>query len=94
MLKYLIVADGPHEHAILFPEIVAHKEIGGAAGHKLVAAGFCSIDTVDGNVTTWGKSDSLGVEGRPEDHLIISKSLGRIEGGEFYTEMKKLRPDV
>ena len=81
-LKYIIVEENGHEHAILFPEIITHKQVSRvhrASDLHLVSAGFCSInqkgESGEFRVSRWGRSDSIPKDGRDEDKAIIEKSL-------------------
>ena len=82
-LKYIIVKDEGFEHAIIFPEMLTHRQVAGvhnaSCGPHLVAAGFCNIrqneDTGDIEVSRWGKSESIPKDGRDEDKAILEKSL-------------------
>ena len=71
------------ETPIVFPCFIGHDDMARAMGYKpekVLAAGFVMFapkkysDSVV-NVSTYGKSVTLGVESRPEDADLIRKSL-------------------
>jgi hypothetical protein len=69
-MKYLIVQSTGCDLAILFDEILSHKDVAGT--RQVVSAGFC--DHL-GNV--FGESVTLGLNSKPEDTWIIRASMGR-----------------
>ncbi len=84
-MKYLILDNDNIEVAVLFDELLQHKQIAG--GHKVVAAGFCLVRQIDDPgadlsdplpvVEVWGKSVGLGIGTRPNDPEVILESLNR-----------------
>jgi len=71
--KYIIVTDGGLEFAIIFDKILAHKNIS-AGRTQVVSAGFCSLDS-DGVWHTYGKSESLSLDSRPQDAKILNRIM-------------------
>ena len=78
-MKYIIVKR-LGEHAILFPEILTHKEVAG--NRPVIAAGFVEIKGVEGrcgsiNVTTYcyGRSISLDKDSRECDVELVNRAL-------------------
>jgi len=84
-MKYLIVkvlkptdnSEPGLEHAIVFPDALMHRSV--ARAHHVgqvivVSAGFCSFK--NGIVSTWGRSESIRMDSRPEDADIVAKVLG------------------
>lgn len=69
-MKYIIVNSLNTELAIIFDEILEHKEVAG--NYKVISAGFCNKD---GNV--WGQSSSLIMKSKPEDSKLIRESMER-----------------
>lgn len=67
-MKYIVVKHNGLELAILFDEILTHKDV--AASHEVVSAGFCNPDGA-----TWGKSISLNLSSRPEDGSAVRHAL-------------------
>jgi len=68
--KYVIIESYSMECAIVFDPAVEHARV----TRHAISAGFCSLPQKEGEeVTVWGKSNSLGVESRPEDAQIIQK---------------------
>ncbi len=80
-LKYLIVLDRENnERAILFDEDIVHKDM--ARIHRardndirVIAAGFCIVNKVNTvwAVSVYGRSDSMDMNGRPEDRFVIER---------------------
>lgn len=65
---------------ILWPKTDAlwHSHIGDhllrkARGH-IISAGFCSV--AGGSAQCWGRSESLGIGGKPDDTEALNKQLG------------------
>lgn len=91
-MKYLIVrdedgrteADKKLERAIVFDVRLFHKQVAavqGAHALKVVSAGFCKLR---GNtVIAGGRSNSLGVNSRPQDAFVIAEALGIDEGRSY-----------
>jgi len=69
-MKYIIVKHHDIEMAILFDEILTHKQVAG--DRHVVAAGNCNSKG-----DAYGNSISLGINGRPEDSAIIKQSIAR-----------------
>jgi hypothetical protein len=74
-LKYIIVKDEKDkEYAIVFPKAIIHKHVARihrATDTRVISAGFCELSTI----ATWGRSDSLNMDSRPEDTEILKESL-------------------
>jgi hypothetical protein len=80
-LKYIIVALISHPNfktAIIFNDMINHCDMV-PKGYKAVSAGFCIIE--NGlhwlNIKTYGRSESLDLESRGIDTIIIRKTLER-----------------
>lgn len=77
-LKYVIVEDKAtgQELAILFREMLIHREVAFFFERNalVVSGGFYQVD--GGKVTTYGKSESLSKNSRPEDAILIAAVLG------------------
>lgn len=72
--KYIIFERRGLEYPVCFPEhFVGHDEVKGRLSDTPVSAGFFSV--CEGNVRTYGKSVSLGLESRPEDYKLIAKQF-------------------
>lgn len=69
-MKYLILSEHDLPVAVLFDELLNHREVAGQK--KVLGAGYCNRT---GQV--WGQSVSLGIKAKKEDELIILKSLHR-----------------
>ena len=70
-MKYIIVHDSGLEKAILFDELLAHKDVAGR--FNVVSAGFCSIGE---KVQVYGESVTLDMRSRKEDVVLIEEALG------------------
>lgn len=75
---------GPTVAAVLFPHTVVHADIavrffGGK--HMVIGAGFYHLLSKDEGieVKSYGRSDSLDVASRAEDHQYLEQALGLIE---------------
>jgi hypothetical protein len=80
--KYIIGIVEGHEVAILFDNLLEHRNVakGCLSRGTIVSAGFYDVSTTDeGNISvyTFGKSESLEVESRQEDNDIVLKTLTR-----------------
>jgi hypothetical protein len=75
-MKYIIVEDGNLEKAIIFDPLLNHSDVG-RGFHKVISAGFCSINTtaVATRVDVWGESVTLNIKSRKEDAGFISSIL-------------------
>lgn len=77
--KYIVVRDGFHMFAILFPDDLIHSQIV-PRGFQVHSAGFVEIDFAAGEgytIRCYGRSTSLGVEPDPEqDAFFIRRALG------------------
>lgn len=69
-MKYIIVNSLGTKLAIIFDEILEHKEVAG--NYQVISAGFCDKD---GNV--WGQSLSLSMKSKPKDSELIRESIER-----------------
>lgn len=72
-MKYII--GGRLQHAIVFDEILTHRDVARAVFHnqEITGAGFCYID--EGRFFAYGESISLKVKSGPNDSKILNKSL-------------------
>jgi len=87
--KFIIV-DHPQigEAALCFPGYLVHADMAGRvfSGLTVISAGFYEITEHGDAVTTFGKSESLGVPsrrdpvGKRKDVELIEQSLGMIRG--------------
>lgn len=91
--KYVVVIEGNLEVPIVFDCLLAHAQMVG--GKTVVAAGFCSFGSLNGEVTvtTWGESVTLrnwkespeppthiqGFASRPEDSNLIRRKFDLID---------------
>lgn len=69
--KYVILRTMGEEYAIIFPMYVNHSEFKHMGPRS---AGFCSYDEING-VSTFGKSESLGIESRDTDRIHVAAML-------------------
>ncbi len=69
-MKYIIVEDGNLEKAIVFDQLLNHSDVG-RGFHKVISAGFCSINSILGGVSVWGESVTLDMKSRKEDAELI-----------------------
>ena len=78
-MKYLIVRDrAEQDHAIIFPDAVAHNMVGRihrASDIRVVSAGFCDWQSASGRWTVSGYSETLDMRSRPEDADILLRSF-------------------
>lgn len=89
-MKYIIVAEGSSEYAILFDEILTHASVAGNL--RVKSAGFCLLDLhsvreqteesslhIDVHVapSVYGYSASLGLKVREEDADLVGQALRR-----------------
>jgi hypothetical protein len=72
-LKYIIVEIDGLECAIVFNDVLIHKDI--AKDMDVVSAGFCELGIDYVGVIAYGESTSLELKSRPEDEKIIEKTL-------------------
>lgn len=79
--KYIIVVDAEHgmEIPYIFPDVIYHIEFARSIGEVAVSAGFCYIND-KGSFVAYGKSESLGLESRPEEdsHLLTVFLTGNV----------------
>lgn len=73
--KYVMFNNGVSDVPIIFPDAMCHISIATAITqqgefkhYRLVSAGFIQLGV---NVETYGKSETLNIESRPEDTIII-----------------------
>jgi hypothetical protein len=72
-MKYIIVEDGQFlklEKAIVFDRLLNHSDVG-RGFHKVISAGFCSINSAIRGVSVWGESVTLDMKSRKEDAELI-----------------------
>jgi hypothetical protein len=72
-MKYIILEECDMEVAIIFDELLKHKQI--AAGRKVISAGFVQLTNI--GPAAYGESDGLGIKSRPQDSDIIKESMAR-----------------
>lgn len=76
--KYIIVDNASNVFAVAFPAFMAHYDFAGMFPMtRIVSAGFMQVE--NGRVKVWGKSLTLGLSSRPEDALIIERSLAFVQ---------------
>lgn len=78
-LKYIIVVPRETflETPILFSPLIMHSHVGLVTRGRdveIASAGFCEIGD-DGKVFAYGRSESLNIDSRPGDALIIERLL-------------------
>lgn len=76
-MKYIIFEGRLHAEPLIFTTTQEHAELARVMEPTLgkpVSAGF--LDLTLGEVSAYGRSDSLDIESRPEDSLIINKLIG------------------
>lgn len=71
--KYIVVEEDGEPYPIIFPEHIAHSEIGGLF-RRVVSAGFVLLGETE--ATAFGRSASLGVGSRSGDSQLLSRALG------------------
>lgn len=64
--------------AIVFNGMINHADVV-PEGFNVVGAGFCVI--VKGEVTVHGASSSLKISSKPQDALVISRTINRMVTG-------------
>lgn len=81
--KYIVVriddqfdSNRGEEFAIVFPKELTHRDV--ARVHRVgqnvvISAGFCSRNKLTGEWSAYGRSESLGMESRPEDSVVLNK---------------------
>ncbi len=76
-LKYIRVEGGLTDSVFLFPKWVDHAEVGHSLGYPVQSAGFVSIQIANNEieVTTYGRSMSLGMDSDPADAVLIKRML-------------------
>ena len=65
---------GKLEGAVVFPKWMIHSEVARNLRGKINGAGFFYI--VDGEVSVFGRSESLNIDSRPEDSKHLARVLG------------------
>ena len=73
-MKYIRTKDG----VIVFPMIVAHKEMEDRIGERVTSAGFVKQDK-NKNLICFGRSESLGIKSDPEDTLVLQIQIKIME---------------
>ena len=83
--KNIIIKSRGCEVAIVFDSLISHCDIGttGDSRGKAISAGFFCVGLIrekdiedkEFYVSTFGKSDSLGIESRKEDARLIKRVL-------------------
>lgn len=82
--KYVIIKHGPHEIAILFPELMEHSYF---RYLKPISAGFFSFNFDKKKVYVFGESVSLKLQTRPSDaELILSVLVGDTNPHKMFEE--------
>ena len=76
-LKYIRVEGSLTDSVFLFPKWVEHAEVANSLGYPVQSAGFVSIQIVNNelDVTTYGKSVSLGMDSNPADAVLVKRML-------------------
>ena len=76
-MKYIVLDQGGIEQPIVFSEAMTHKNVADGFFSPVVSAGFCYIyserDSVE--VSVWGRSESLNINGRREDANLIRRAI-------------------
>ena len=62
--------------AVVFTPFLLHHEVAGARNVK--SAGYCELD-VNGNWIVGGRSESLGLNARPQDVVILNEIISRMK---------------
>lgn len=76
-MKYIIFDGKLHEEPVVFSTTQNHAQMALMLEPELgkpVSAGF--VDLTCGEVSAYGDSESLSIESRPQDSIIINKLLG------------------
>ena len=71
--KYIIVEEHGLEVPIVFCPILSHKVVAG--GRAVISAGFCQSNSVRRKWATWGHSQTLNIQSRPEDADLLGRLL-------------------
>lgn len=62
----------PMQHDVMHVDVC--KLIERNTGSRCVSAGF--VDLYDGTVRCYGRSESIGIGGAPDDEAVIARQLG------------------
>ena len=75
-MKYIMIDGYLDEQPVLFPKSISHDVMASNLSHmgQVVSAGF--VDMVDGELSAYGESTSLGIKAREIDTHIINKNVG------------------
>lgn len=72
--KYVVLDYQGFDTIFMFPGFIGHSDfVGSFINPVVISAGF--IEFYDNNVTTYGKSVSLGIGSRPEDSKLAKRAL-------------------
>lgn len=75
-MKYIIIDFMDIPTPVLFSNLITHKHIAKCINVEVISAGFCKVESHNGEVQCWGKSISLNIISHPEeDAEIICKQL-------------------
>lgn len=75
-MKYVILqTNSKMEYPIIFPDFLEHHVVANSLAEKIISAGHVSAS--NGNVFTYGQSQSLGLIAREKDAEIISNHLSQ-----------------
>lgn len=75
--KYIVWDDGLNEVPIIFPSTVTHKDMARPFRGNIVSAGFVMFGVEAGLpiAYAYGKSESLNIDSRKEDSILITKAI-------------------
>ena len=79
-IKYIVYEGDLNDTCVIFPNWVSHLDMATTLGALVLGAGFVDIEVnSDGHVefTAHGKSQSLGIESRLEDTLLLNKQFAQ-----------------
>jgi len=74
-MKYIVIKTHLGKVPVMFSGILSHDDVARALSKpmKITSAGFVNI--IDGYVSAYGKSYSLGIKSDPLDSALIEKHL-------------------
>ena len=79
-MKYIVVNGNGPDEIYLFPNFIEHSKVAqmviGISKRAVIGAGFVSIDELNPKPECFGESDSLGVQSRPEDTILLQQYIG------------------
>lgn len=74
--KYIIVSDNTGmEQIVIFSQFMNHNDVARGIHGKVISAGFIAISSDnDGPVIIcYGRSESLNIDSRPDEDVLIAK---------------------